>query len=98
MRLPKEAVGRRVDILLQNIPTLTLKVTSIDDLEVRGNYSDDEEWHLNAQYIMAWTYTARQGMSDETKAKIKRSKQLKTTPEQSKSNDLGPGGIIYHGR
>lgn len=69
-RLPKEAVGRRVDVLLQNIPTVTLKIKSVSDEEVIGDYIDGEEWHLNQSFIMAWTYPTRKEMSEEKKAKI----------------------------
>lgn len=69
-KIPKEAVGRRIDIMIQNIPTVTLKVTAVTEDEIVGTYSDGEEWHINQSFVMAWTYPIRKEMTDEAKAKM----------------------------
>lgn len=76
-RIPKEAEGRRVDMLLQNIPTMNVKVLTVTNEEVIAIHDDGEEAHINQSFVMAWWYSIRKEMSEETKAKIKAKKEAR---------------------
>lgn len=69
-KIPKEAEGRRLDILLQNIPTLNVKVSKVDTEEIIAAHDDSEEVHINQNFVMAWWYSTRKEVSEETKAKM----------------------------
>jgi hypothetical protein len=80
LRIPKDMEGRRLSILLPGIPVAEVKVQKITDEEVIGLYIDNEEIHINHNKVMAWWPSTRKIMSNETKAKIKRSKAIKDKP------------------
>jgi hypothetical protein len=75
-RLPREAEGRRLDILMQNIPTLNVKVSKVTDDEIIASHDDSQEVHINQSFVMAWWYTTRKEMTEETKRKIKEKKAI----------------------
>ena len=70
-RIPQEAKGRRVKILMQNVAAFELKITSVDAEEVIGIFNDEDEEHVNQAFIMSWSYSTRREVSEETKRKIK---------------------------
>jgi hypothetical protein len=81
-KLPKEAIGRRVKILMQNVAAYELKITSVTDDEVIGMWDETDEEHVNQAFIMSWSYSARKEMTPEHRAKIKASNAKRTQARQ----------------
>lgn len=80
-QIPKDMVGRRLDILVPGITTIEIKITSITEDEVVGTYADGEECHVNHRAINVWWPATRREISEETKAKMKASRQARTNPK-----------------
>lgn len=74
MRLPKEAEGRRVDILLQNIPTLNVKITKVTDDEILAAHEDNEEVHINPNFIMCWWPSTKKEMSEKQREALRKAR------------------------
>lgn len=54
MRLTKDAIGKRLNILLEGMPTAEVIVKSITEEEIIGEYTDGEEIHCSHEHLRAW--------------------------------------------
>ena len=54
MKLPKETEGRYLVLLLEGIPAVEIKITSIAPDEIIGTYVDGEELHCSHEHLRAW--------------------------------------------
>jgi hypothetical protein len=77
--IPKEAEGRRVKILCQNVAAFELKVSKVTEDEIIGMWDETEEEHVSTKFIVAWSYATRKEMSEETKRKIREKKAVSKT-------------------
>ena len=80
LRIPKEMEGRRLDILVQGLPVMEIKVSKISDDEIIGEYNDGEEVHVSHNAVRVWWIPKRQPLTKEQIEKRKRSKMLKDKP------------------
>jgi len=69
MKIPKEMVGRRVDVLISGISTLELKITTITDTEIIATHADGEEIHVEHDAIKVWWLPKVRTVSKESLAK-----------------------------
>lgn len=76
-KIPKEAEGRRLDILLQNIPTLNVKVSKVTDDEIIAVHDDSEEVHINQSFVMCWWYSMKKEISPERREALKNARAHK---------------------
>jgi hypothetical protein len=90
LRIPKDMEGRRLDILVQGLPTIEIKVAKINDDEIIGEYADGEEVHVSHNAVRVWWVPKRQPLTKEQIEKRKRSKMTKDTaksPEKAESTE-----------
>jgi hypothetical protein len=83
LRIPKDMEGRRLDILVQGITTIEIKVSKITDDEIIGEYKDGEEAHVSQSAVRVWWIPKRKEVSDVTKAKLRKAKRARDNPSQS---------------
>lgn len=71
-RIGKDMEGRYCSILLQGIPVIEIKVKSVTDDEILGDYGDGEEvWINNAMILAYWPDKAKDLQARKREAKKK---------------------------
>jgi len=84
LKINKEMEGRRLDILVQGISTLEVKVTQITDNEIIAEHEDGEEVHIDPEAVRVWWVPRVRVISQETIAKRKATIARKKQPDGSK--------------
>jgi len=54
MKLPKEMEGRYANLLMEGIAVQEVKIVKITDEETICTYGDEEEVHINNEFLRAW--------------------------------------------
>jgi len=78
MKIPKEMIGRRINILIPGLPVYEVKVTATEPTETVAIYQNDEEIHIDTEAIKAWWPVNRKERDPEkTKEAVKKATQTK---------------------
>jgi hypothetical protein len=88
MQIPKEMEGRYASLLMEGISVQEVKILKIVEGELVCKYHDDEEVHIDQNFLRAWWPDKKRNMQSE-RAKVHGFKRKPGAEiKASKSNDL----------